>query len=330
MPTALPQLTITQENWPIAGSFTIARGSKTSAKVVVATVEDGGHTGRGECVPYPRYGETAAGVAETLEKLTAEIAGGLDRSRLQSTLPAGAARNALDCALWDLEAKQTGVPVWQRAELPEPKPLTTAYTISLDTPAAMGRAASQAAKYPLLKLKLGGPGDIERVEAVRQAAPNARLVVDANEGWAPDELGANIPALATLGVELIEAPLPADLDHLLVETTWPVPLCADESCHTAADIPRLAERYQFVNIKLDKAGGLTGAISLLKAAQARNLGIMVGCMVSTSLAMAPAFMLAGLADYTDLDGPLLLAQDRQPALTYRDSEVEPPAAELWG
>jgi len=316
------------EGWPIAGSFVIARGARTEAVVVVAEVSDGEHRGRGECVPYPRYGETAEGVVAAIQAAPLPADG--DREALRRAMPAGAARNALDCALWDWQAKATGVPAWRRAGRPALRPVETAYTVSLGEPAAMAEAARRAADRPLLKLKLGGAGDPARLKAIRKALPHVRLIADANEAWSPADFAANMRACAEAGVELVEQPLPAGGDDFLLEAPREVPICADESLHGPADLDRLAGRYDAVNIKLDKTGGLTEALDLLAAAKARDLRVMVGCMVGTSLAMAPALLLAQEADFVDLDGPLLLAQDRVPGLTYAGAMVHPPLPELWG
>lgn len=327
-------LTIAIESWPIAGAFTISRGTRTDARVVVATIAEGGIAGRGECVPYARYGETVEGVASEIEAQAVAIAEGASRSDLLGMLRAGAARNALDSALWDLEAKQTGNPAWMIADLPRPRPVFTAYTLSLGTPEAMEAAARQASDRPLLKVKLGGKGDVERIAAVRSGAPNARLIVDANEAWEEADFAANFAACAAADVKLIEQPLPAGKDEVLsklpVQARGGIPLCADESLHTAADLASVAGRYQAINIKLDKAGGLTEALNLLAKARALGLQIMVGCMVGTSLAMAPALLLANDADFVDLDGPLLLARDRGPGLVYEGSLMHPPDRALWG
>ncbi|MCK0196865.1 dipeptide epimerase [Ancylobacter sp. 6x-1] len=325
----MPILTVRIERFPIAGTFTIARGSKTEAVVVVAELAEGGHVGRGECVPYARYDETVEGVAAAIAALEGELAAGLDRKGLQHRLPPGAARNALDCAFWDLAAKQAGMPVHVLAGLPAPVPVTTAYTISLGTPEAMAQAARAAAR-PLLKLKLGAQGDAERLAAIRAAVPEAELIVDANEGWSGDRLAEMLAACAEAGVTLVEQPLPAGQDEALGSVPRPVPICADESVHGLASLDRLMGRYDAVNVKLDKTGGLTEALALVEAAQVRGLGIMVGCMVATSLAMAPALLLANRARWVDLDGPLLLARDRTPALAYDGSTVYPPAPALWG
>lgn len=313
--------------WPIAGKFTISRGAKTQAQVISVRVRAEGHTGRGECVPYPRYGESVDGVMETIKKALLEVH---DRGSLQSALPAGAARNALDCALIDLEAKASGLPAWQLLGLPAPEPVITCYTISLGTPDEMASAAEKASTYALLKVKLGGDGDGARIAAVRAAAPESRLVVDANEAWTEATFAPNIMACAAAGVELIEQPLPAHGDGALANLPRPVPVCADESLHTLADLPSIAGLYNAINIKLDKTGGLTGAITLAEAARKLDLKIMVGCMVGTSLAMAPALLLTPYAQWVDLDGPLLLAKDVEPSLQYEGSIVHPPLSPLWG
>jgi L-Ala-D/L-Glu epimerase len=328
------RLTVNTESWPIAGAFTISRGTRTEARVVVATIEDGGVAGRGECVPYARYGESVEGVATQIQGMAEAISDGASRSDLLTQLPAGAARNALDCALWDLEAKQSGKRVWSIAGVPKPLPVITAYTLSLGTPDAMEAAARQASHRPLLKVKLGGAGDEDRIAAVRRGAPNPVLIVDANEAWDDRTLPANFAACEAADVKLIEQPLPAGLDGILAETSGDmrrsIPVCADESLHTAADLAEIARRYQAINIKLDKTGGLTDALDLI--GKARNLGltIMVGCMVGTSLAMAPALLLAGEAGFVDLDGPLLLARDREPGLVYEGSIIQPFGKNLWG
>ncbi len=328
--TAAARLNVRRDSWPLAKPFTISRGSKTVAEVVVAEISDGALRGRGEGVPYARYGETIDGVVAALAAMSEAVAGGLDRAALQDAMAPGAARNALDVALWDLEAKQTGSSVWALAGIDEPKPVVTAYTLSVDTPERMGAAAREEAHRPLLKLKLTGDGDLERVRAVRDGAPKAALIVDANEAWTLDHLRDYGPALAELGVALIEQPLPAGQDSALAELAHPVPICADESCHTSADLPALVGRYDYVNVKLDKTGGLTEGLRLLAAARAHGFRIMVGCMVGSSLAMAPAMLLAQGAEFVDLDAPLLLARDRQPGLRYEGSLVYPPKPNLWG
>jgi L-Ala-D/L-Glu epimerase len=324
-------LTVAVERFPTAGTFTIARGSRTEAVVVVATFTDGDLVGRGECVPYARYHETVDGVAATIATVGAQFTGGTtDRERLAALLPAGAARNALDCALWDLEAKRTHIPVRIRAGIGELKPLVTAYTLSLGTPESMSEAATRAAHRPLLKVKLGGEGDVERIFAVREAAPESRIIVDANESWRAETLAANLAACEEAGVELIEQPLPADDDAALIGLKTKIAICADESLHTAADLDRLSDRYTAINIKLDKSGGLTEALAIVRRARKLRFRVMVGCMVGTSLAMAPASLVAQDADFVDLDGPLLLARDRDPALRYDGSTMFPPAPALWG
>jgi len=323
-------LRVATERWPIAGAFTISRGSKTQAEVVVAEVGDGLHRGRGECVPYGRYGETVEGVAAAIARLGPEIARGLDRGGLQDALPAGAARNALDCALWDLAAKRAQRSVQALADLPLPRPLVTAYTISLGTPHAMAAAAEKAASRSLLKVKLGQAGDPERIRAVRAAAPRAELIVDANEGWTAENLGENLAACAAAGVTLVEQPLPAEADAVLADIPHPIPVCADESVHDRASLKRLAGKYDAINLKLDKAGGLTEALALAAEAARMGLGLMVGCMISTSLALAPAMLVAQSARVVDLDGALLLAQDRADGLRYEGSLVYPATPALWG
>jgi L-alanine-DL-glutamate epimerase-like enolase superfamily enzyme len=318
------------EQWPIAGAFTISRGAKTEAVVVVAEIHRGGLTGRGECVPYARYGETPEATLAAILAMQDRFAAGLDRSALQSTMPAGAARNAVDCALLDLEAKSQGRRVWDMLQRPAPRACTTAYTISLGTPEAMASATAKAAYRPLLKIKLGSDDDISRITAVRQAAPESELIVDANEAWTPDNLKANLDACHNAGVTLIEQPLPAGKDDALMHVHRPIMVCADESVHGLASLEALRGRYDAINIKLDKAGGLTEALAMADAARAMNLDIMVGCMVATSLAMAPAMLIAQYARFVDLDGPLLLAGDRDGGLRYDESTVYPPDAALWG
>ncbi|MBJ3774085.1 N-acetyl-D-Glu racemase DgcA [Acuticoccus mangrovi] len=323
------RLTVTAEVFPIAGAFRISRESRTEAKVIVATITDGTHTGRGEAVPYPRYGETMEGVIAEVEAEANAIAEGLDREGLRATMKAGAARNAIDCALWDFEAKRSGESVAAKLGLTL-SPLTTAYTLSLGEPEEMAEAARNAAR-PLLKVKLGGGrADEARIAAVREAAPEATLIVDANEGWSENNLLINMSACAKAGVALIEQPLPASRDGVLANISHPVPICADESVHTSGDLERLTARYDAVNVKLDKAGGLTEALAMVKAAKALDLKVMLGCMVGTSLSMAPAIYAAQEADFVDVDGPLLLAEDRTPGLHYEGSIVHPPIPELWG
>jgi L-alanine-DL-glutamate epimerase-like enolase superfamily enzyme len=322
-------LGVAVQRWPIAGGFTISRGTKTEAVVAVASVTRGGVTGLGECVPYARYGESVDGVVAAIEAQRAAIEGGAGRDELRRRMPAGAARNALDGALWSLEARTTGRRVWQLAGLAEPQPVTTAYTLSLGDPAAMAAAAARAADRPLLKVKLGGEGDDERIAAVRAAAPDAVLIVDANEAWREATLARHLDACARASVALIEQPLPAGDDALLEAIDSPVPLCADESFHGLEGLDRVARRYACVNVKLDKTGGLTEAIAVARAARARGLELMVGCMLGTSLAMAPAFLLAPWARFVDLDGPLLLTHDRQPGFRFEGSTMHPAAPGVW-
>ncbi|MFN3522209.1 MAG: N-acetyl-D-Glu racemase DgcA [Phenylobacterium sp.] len=323
-------MTVQDERWPIAGAFKIARGAKTEAHVVVAEISEKGARGRGEAVPYARYGETVDGVLRQIEGVRTAMEAGVSREQLQGLLPAGAARNALDCALWDLEAKLAGEPAWRLAGRPRLDPVKTCYTISLGAPEEMAEAARAAARRPMLKLKIGGPGDLDRVAAVRGAAPKTRLVVDANEALSFSDLERLAPEFARLDVKLIEQPLKAGEDEALEGFESPVMLCADESLHTRAELDACARRYGCVNIKLDKAGGLTEALALADAARARGLEIMAGCMVATSLAMAPAMIMAQGAAFVDLDGPLLLARDRTPGLTFIGSLIEPPTPALWG
>ena len=324
------RLHVTRRSWPLTQPFAISRGTKTTADVVVAELHDGDAKGRGECVPYLRYGESSDSVFEALEKMKGAVFSGLNRETLQDAMPPGAARNALDAAFWDIEAKRAYCSAAELAGLGPLKPVTTAYTLSLDTPENMGVAAAAQRTRPLLKLKLTGDGDLDRVRAVRENAPASRLIVDANEGWTERHFAELAPALAKLGVELIEQPLPADADDALARLPHSIPVCADESCHTVADLDRLVGKYDAVNIKLDKTGGLTEALKLAAAAKERGFGIMVGCMIGTSLAMAPALLIAQQASVVDLDGPLLLAADRNQSLRYEGSVIHPPEPELWG
>ncbi len=332
MPAGRLSLVTRIETFPIDGTFTISRGAKREAVVVVAEVSDGVHTGRGECVPYPRYDETPDATRDRLERLGPHI--DLDRMTLQGAMPPCAARNALDCALWDLEAKRQGRRIWQILGAAPPRPILTCYTISLDHPVAMAAKAASVPHLPLLKLKLGArddaSGDIARLRAVRAARPDARLVADANEGWAPADLDRLMTAAAEAGLETIEQPLPADADEALARIQRPLPICADESTHTAEGLAALADRYDAVNIKLDKTGGLTHALEMASAARRLGLEIMTGCMVATSLSMAPALLLAADSDWADLDGPLLLAKDRIPGLVIENGRIAPSPRELWG
>jgi len=318
------------ERWPIAGSFTISRGGKTEAVTVMAEVSLASHTGRGECAPYPRYGETAEATQNALLAMQEAVARGLDRRALQAAMPPGAARNALDCALIDLTAKSCGKRIWDLLGRAAPQPCVTAYTISLASPEAMAAAAAKAAHRPLLKIKLGGDGNDERIAAVRRAAPNSELIVDANEAWTAANLEQNLQTCTAAGVTLVEQPLPAGQDEMLARIKRPLAVCANESVHDRKSLDGLRERYDAVNIKLDKTGGLTEAMAMADAAKALGFDIMVGCMVATSLSMAPAMLLTSQARFIDLDGPLLLARDREHGLRYDGSLVYPPDAALWG
>ena len=320
------EISVRRDVFRLARVFTISRGSRSEARVLTVRLRDGGHEGWGECVPYARYGETL----ESVEAAISGLLGGITREELQEALPPGAARNAVDCALWDLEAKRAGRRVWELAGLPEPGPVITAFTLSLDTPEAMREQAARNAHRPLLKIKLGTADDMPRLEAVRAGAPDSAIIVDANEGWSAEIYADLAPHLARLGVRMVEQPLPAGADDALRGLERPVPVCADESCHDRASLAGLSGKYDLVNIKLDKTGGLPEAIALRRAAEAAGFGIMVGCMVGSSLAMAPATLIAQGAAYTDLDGPLLLAEDREEPLRYDDAGVHPPAARLWG
>jgi L-alanine-DL-glutamate epimerase-like enolase superfamily enzyme len=323
-------LFVESERFPIAGTFTISRGSKTEAEVICCTIREDGFSGRGECVPYRRYGETTESVIVAIEGVRGKIASGMDRGGLLRAMPAGAARNALDCALWDLEAKMSSKPVHAQISAIAPRPVETAFTLSLGTPEAMAAQAAANAARPLLKVKIGGENDIECIRAVVAAAPSSKIILDANEGWTDENVEANLAAAAELGIALVEQPLLAGRDEILRRIDHAVPICADESVHEAADLEKLTGLYDAVNIKLDKAGGLTAAMLLRDRARGFGLSIMVGCMVGTSLAMAPAVLLAQDADFVDLDGPLLLARDRSPGLVYEGSIVSPPEPALWG
>lgn len=326
----MTEIKVYAESWPIRGKFSISRGAKTEAKVVVVELRDANFRGYGECVPYARYGESCESVIAQIEALAEDIRHGMDQQQLQSRLPAGAARNAVDCALWDLQAKRCGKRVANILQLGELKPLTTAYTLSLDSPENMHQAALDNATRPLLKLKLAGEGDIQRVQAVHSAAPNAQLVVDANEGWDVERYQRMVPQLKQLGVSMIEQPLPAGNDELLRSLARPITLCADESCHASDSLQDIIGKYDMINIKLDKTGGLTEALKLRRAAEAQGLQIMVGCMLATSLAMAPAMLVAQDVAVVDLDGPLLLERDRKPGLKFSHNLMYPPEANVWG
>lgn len=320
------QIEVTRDVFKLAQVFTISRGSRTEAHVLTVRITDGEHQGVGECVPYARYNET-------LDSVEAEIRGlpeNFDRESLMDLLPAGAARNAVDCALWDLEAKRAGKRAWELAGLEAPGAEITAYTLSLASPEKMRKQAEENAHRPLLKIKLGTPDDMPRLEAVRAGAPDAKIIVDANEGWSAEVYADLAPHLVRLGVALVEQPLPAGEDDALIGMERPVPVCADESCHDRTSLPKLKGKYDVVNIKLDKTGGLTEALKLRDAALAEGYEVMVGCMVGSSLAMAPATLVAQGAVVTDLDGPLLLAEDRDTPLNFDDAGVHPPEAALWG
>lgn len=320
------QISVSRDVFQLAQVFTISRGSRTEAKVLTVRLEDGAHQGWGECVPYARYGETL----ESVEAQIMDVPGDITRAGLYDLLPAGAARNALDCALWDIEAKRAGKRVWELAGLAAPGPEITAYTLSLDTPETMQAQAAKNAFRPLLKIKLGTPDDMARLEAVRAGAPDSTIIVDANEGWSAEVYTDLAPHLVRLGVSLVEQPLPAGEDEALIGMDRPVPVCADESCHDRGSLPGLRGKYDVVNIKLDKTGGLTEALELRREAEAEGYGVMVGCMVGSSLAMAPATLVAQGVSVVDLDGPLLLAEDRDNALKFDDRGVHPPDATLWG
>ncbi|RWD66969.1 MAG: dipeptide epimerase [Mesorhizobium sp.] len=323
-------ISVEAERFPIAGTFTISRGSKSEAEVITVTIDENGQPGRGECVPYKRYGETMEGVRAAIEAMRGQIIGGIGRTALLAAMPAGAARNAVDCALWDLEAKLSGRPVADAIGAVSPKALETAYTLSLAEPEAMAAQARANASRPLLKVKIGGDNDMARIRVVTEAAPQSRIILDANEGWTDENIEANLAFAAEHGIALIEQPLPAGRDGILRKIAHPVPICADESVHEAKNLEALVGLYDAINIKLDKSGGLTEALILRDRARELGFGIMVGCMVGTSLAMAPAVLLAQDADFVDLDGPLLLARDREPGLVYQGSLVSPPGRALWG
>ncbi len=321
------EITVQHDVFKLAQVFTISRGSRTQADVLTVTLHQGGHVGRGECVPYARYSETMESVEAQVKSLPASF----DRTDLLSLLPAGAARNAVDCAYWDLEAKQAGKPVWELAGLPAPKPEITAYTLSLDTPEKMQEQAAKHSYRPLLKTKLGGGNeDIARIKAVRMGAPEATIIVDANEGWTPELYEKLAPVLVELGVAVVEQPLPAGADDALLTLKRVLPVCADESCHDSASLTALKGKYDMVNIKLDKTGGLTEALALKDAAIAQGYQVMVGCMVGSSLAMAPAILVAQDMALVDLDGPLLLGEDRDSPLHFDAQGVHPATPDLWG
>ena len=324
------KLTVTRRSWPLARPVMTAQGLRTTADVVVADISDGDSRGRAEGVPVGRFGESIESVFGAVEAMKGAVLGGLNRETLQTALPPGAARNALDCALWDIDAKRAYQSVSDLAGFAAMKPVVTAFTLPLDTPQAMADLASTNRARPLFKLELGGDGDIERVQAVRSATPASRLIIDVNECWTEAQLAAFMPALLDCRVELIEQPLPADADDALLRLARPIPICADESCRTRADLDRLAGKYDVLNIKLDKAGGLTEALALAAEAKRRGFRIMAGGMVGTSLGVAPALVLAQQAEIVDLDGPMLLASDRVPGLRYDGGTIHPPEASFWG
>lgn len=323
------KVTVTTETWPIRGSFTISRGSKTKAETIIVHLEQDGYRGRGECVPYARYGESIASVMAQIESVIPALEQGLTREALQEALPSGAARNAVDCAMWDLECKASGESVWDKVAI-KPTSLTTAFTLSLDTPQKMEQAAIENAFRPLLKLKLGGSEDLERVQAVRRGAPNAKIILDANEAWSEEVYVKLIPELLKLDVAMIEQPFPANADEALDHLDRPIPICADESCHDRASLSKVIGRYDMINIKTDKTGGLTEALLLKREAQQAGLHIMVGCMLSSSLSMAPAFVAAQGVEVVDLDGPLLLSADIDDGFEFEQNTMMPFATTLWG
>lgn len=318
------------EEWPIAGRFVISRGAKTVARTIKVIIISDGQTGVGECVPYARYDETVESVCQQFELVRNVIENGITLTNLQDEILPGAARNALDCALWDLEAKSTGIPAWQASGLLELKPTTTAFTISLGSPEKMAEDCLKVAERRVLKVKLGGEGDVERMKAVRAALPDASLILDANEAWGESNFAEHMQIAHEINADLIEQPLPSNKDQMLENIDRIVPVCADESLHTRDELEHLKKRYDCINIKLDKTGGLTEALKLKRAAKEHGFAIMVGCMVSTSLSMAPAMLLAQNADFVDLDGPLLLGKDRIPSIKYSGSTIFPPDRDLWG
>ncbi len=323
-------LSVEAQSWPINGSFTISRGSRTQADVLVCRIDEAGKSGFGECVPYKRYGETMEGVAAHILSVGAAMEAGASREQLLSLLPPGAARNAVDCALWDLEAKSSGRPAWQLICNKAPIPVITAVTVSLGTPQEMAQATRDKGNHPLIKVKLGGEGDAQRIAAVCKAAPHARIILDANEAWTAQSLPHLMDIAARNSVALIEQPLHADNDAALAAIERIVPVCADECAHTAENVHHLLDRYDAINIKLDKTGGLTAALAMKQEASRLGFAVMAGCMVGTSLAMAPAVLLAQGVAWADLDGPLILAKDRENGLVYQDGAVSPPEASLWG
>jgi len=324
------RVTSSVETWPVRGVFRISRGSQTEIVVVTVEIREGSFIGRGECRPYARYGETPESVMAAIDAIRQDLQEGLEHNELSNYLAPGAARNAIDCALWDLTAKRVGQPVWKLAGLPPPQPLITAYTLSVDSPENLAATAGSQKWRPLLKLKLAGQNDLQCVAAVRANAPASRLIIDANEAWSQRDYEDLTPELVRLGVEMLEQPFPAGSDAGLASLPKLLPVCADESCHDSKSLDRLLGLYDVVNIKLDKTGGLTEALQMKTLARQRGFEVMVGCMVGTSLAMAPAIFLAQGTRYVDLDGPLLLAKDRQPGLRFAGSQIFPPDGTLWG
>lgn len=324
------QIEFNPVSWPFKSTFRFAYRVQTHAETIQVRLREGPLVGRGEALGVSYHGETVDSMLAQLTELEKKIAPSISRGDLQDMLPPGGARNAVDCALWDLDAKRARRRAWELAGLHSPAVLVTAYTLSVDTPHAMAKAAAAAQQYSLLKLKLDGDCDLERVKAVRVARPDVRLIVDANQSWNERHLHDLVPKLAALGVELIEQPLAAGKDHVLAGIRSPVPLCADESCQTRQSLPSLLGKYEFINIKLDKAGGLTEALALAQEALAKNLKLMVGCMAGSSLSMAPAFIIGQLCAFVDLDGPLLSSADVPNPLRYEGSRMHPPEPALWG
>lgn len=324
------ELVIRAESWPLARPFAISRGVKTAADVVVVEIVEEGVRGWAECVPYPRYDETVESVIAEIEEVRRDLEGDIDGAALQSLMQAGAARNAVDCALWDLRAKQAGASVAELCGLGDLKPEITAETIGIGTPGEMGVRAAELKSAPLLKIKMNAEDIEARLDAIRENAPDARLIVDPNEGWTACIVASKGKYLQDIGVEMLEQPVPAGDDEGLRGIESPVALCADEALHTSADLERLQGKYDMINIKLDKTGGLTEALALKEKAQEMGFGIMVGCMVGSSLAMAPAVLAAQGAKIVDLDGPLLLKEDRKPGLDFSNGMIHPPKPDLWG
>ena len=324
------QVELRRVDWAFRSVFRISYKAQTHAQAVQVHLTDGQHTGRGEACGVSYHGESADSLLKQLEAVREKLSGGISREGLEALLPPGGARAAVDCALWDLEAKRAGRRAWELAGMNSVQPLITAFTLSLDTPKTMAEGAAAASQYSLLKLKLGGEGDLERVAAVRRARPDVRIIVDANQAWNEQQLREFVPGLAELGVELIEQPMPAGKDEPLLNFKSAVPLCADESCQTTASLPSLRGKYQFVNIKLDKTGGLTEALRLAHAARQEGLQLMVGCMAGSSLSMAPAYIIGQLSQVVDLDGPLLATSDMPNPIRYIGSQMFPPDRELWG